>query len=76
MSRPLQPMKIKGGDKGWAHQPVWADADKYMDEVDAEKEAEDLNKEEGAAAAPADKAAAADPAAVDPMVAMEAAIAT
>lgn len=25
-----QPMKIKGGDKGWSHQAVWADADTYM----------------------------------------------
>jgi hypothetical protein len=24
-----QPMKIKGGDKGWAAQPVWADADDW-----------------------------------------------
>jgi peptidyl-prolyl isomerase E (cyclophilin E) len=24
-----QPMKIKGGDKGWSHQPVWADADDW-----------------------------------------------
>lgn len=24
-----QPMKIKGGDKGWASQPVWADADDW-----------------------------------------------
>jgi peptidyl-prolyl isomerase E (cyclophilin E) len=26
-----QPMKIKGGDKGWSHQAVWADADKYIE---------------------------------------------
>jgi peptidyl-prolyl isomerase E (cyclophilin E) len=65
-----QPMKIKGGDKGWAHQPVWADADKYMDEVDAEKEAEDLSKEDSAAAVPAGTAADVD----NPMAAMEAAI--
>lgn len=24
-----QPMKIKGGDKGWSHQAVWADADDW-----------------------------------------------
>lgn len=24
-----QPMKIKGGDKGWASQAVWADADDW-----------------------------------------------
>ena len=33
-----QPMKIKGGDKGWSHQAVWADADKYMEEMEAEQE--------------------------------------
>eukprot|EP00959_Pyramimonas_sp_CCMP1952_P374472 7842387-Pyramimonas_sp.AAC.1 len=26
-----QPMKIKGGEQGWSHQPVWADADSYME---------------------------------------------
>jgi len=26
-----QPMKIKGGQQGWSHQPVWADADAYME---------------------------------------------
>ncbi len=26
-----QPMKIKGGDKGWSHLPVWADTDKYIE---------------------------------------------
>lgn len=35
-----QPMKIKGGDKGWSHQAVWADADKYMEEMEAEQELE------------------------------------
>eukprot|EP00983_Pelagomonas_calceolata_P067442 1149479-Pelagomonas_calceolata.AAC.2 len=56
-----QPMKIKGGDKGWSHQPtpglsvswpivsvlapctcshpqVWADADRYIEGVEAEEE--------------------------------------
>jgi peptidyl-prolyl isomerase E (cyclophilin E) len=40
-----QPMKIKGGDKGWSHQPVWADADRYMEEMEAEQELEQLEKE-------------------------------
>jgi peptidyl-prolyl isomerase E (cyclophilin E) len=40
-----QPMKIKGGDKGWSHQPVWADADKYMEELEAEQELDALDKE-------------------------------
>ncbi len=29
-----QPMKIKGGDKGWSHLPVWADADQYLEELE------------------------------------------
>ena len=41
-----QPMKIKGGDKGWASQPVWADADKYMDELAADQELEALDREQ------------------------------
>lgn len=41
-----QPMKIKGGDKGWSHQPVWADTDKYLEEVEAEKELEAHEKEQ------------------------------
>lgn len=41
-----QPMKIKGGDKGWSHQPVWADADKYIEELAAEEEMERLEKEQ------------------------------
>lgn len=40
------PVKIKGGDKGWAHQPVWADADKYIEELAAEQELEALDKEQ------------------------------
>lgn len=41
-----QPMKIKGGDKGWSHQPVWADADKYMEEMLAEQELEAHEREQ------------------------------
>ena len=26
-------MKIKGGDKGFSHQPVWADADNWYDDT-------------------------------------------
>ncbi len=62
-----QPMKIKGGDKGWSHQPVWADADAYLREQAAEEEFSALEREneararagsttagaEGAGAAPA-----------------------
>jgi peptidyl-prolyl isomerase E (cyclophilin E) len=35
-----QPMKIKGGDKGFSHLPVWADADQYLEERLAEAELE------------------------------------
>lgn len=28
----------EGGDKGFSHQAVWADADKYMEEMEAEQE--------------------------------------
>lgn len=35
-----QPMKIKGGDKGFSHQAVWADADQYLEERLAEQELE------------------------------------
>ena len=44
-----QPARIKGGDKGWAAQPVWADADKYIDELAAEQELEALEREQRAA---------------------------
>lgn len=33
-----QPMKIKGGDKGWSHQPVWADADDWFEKRQADEE--------------------------------------
>ncbi|GIL62092.1 hypothetical protein Vafri_16381 [Volvox africanus] len=53
-----QPMKIKGGDKGWSHLPVWADTDRYIEELDAENELDEYEKaqrkqqaNEGAAAA-------------------------
>ncbi len=41
-----QPVKVKGGDKGWAHQAVWADADDYYDRQMAEQELERLDKEQ------------------------------
>mmetsp|Transcript_33171 Transcript_33171/g.63673 ORF Transcript_33171/g.63673 Transcript_33171/m.63673 type:complete len:152 (-) Transcript_33171:487-942(-) len=40
-----QPMKIKGGQQGWSHQPVWADADAYM-ENQMEEEEERVAKED------------------------------
>lgn len=57
-----QPMKIKGGDKGWSHQPVWADADRYIEELQAEQELEELNKEQEGEADVGEK---------DPMEALE-----
>lgn len=54
-----QPMKIKGGDKGWSHQPVWADADAYNEEVEAENELDALEKQKKKEAAAAEKAQAA-----------------
>jgi peptidyl-prolyl isomerase E (cyclophilin E) len=72
-----QPAKIKGGDKGWSHQPVWADADKYIEELAAEQEFEALEKEQKKKAREAAaKAGAVAPATGDdPMAALEAAAA-
>ena len=42
-----QPMKIKGGDKGFSHQAVWADADQYLEERLAEQELEAHERREG-----------------------------
>jgi len=41
-----QPSKIKGGDKGWASQPVWADTDAWMEKQEAEEQLEALEDEE------------------------------
>lgn len=71
-------MKIKGGDKGWSHQPVWADADEYLAEQQAEEEFQQLEKENEArrkAAQAAKQQQAADGAAADPMEVLEAAAA-
>mmetsp|Transcript_44595 Transcript_44595/g.74412 ORF Transcript_44595/g.74412 Transcript_44595/m.74412 type:complete len:165 (+) Transcript_44595:285-779(+) len=77
-----QPMKIKGGEKGWSHQPVWADADTYMEtqmedqaeKVEAEdKMAEAVFKTGFQAKAPAGDGSIRDPHA-DPMAAAEAAM--
>jgi peptidyl-prolyl isomerase E (cyclophilin E) len=76
-----QPARIKGGDKGFATQPVWADADKYIEELAAEQELEGLEREqrkkrledEVAAARKRDATAAAGEGGDDPMEALEAA---
>ncbi|KAK9842030.1 hypothetical protein WJX81_004927 [Elliptochloris bilobata] len=41
-----QPMKIKGGDKGFSHQAVWADADDWYEKAEAEGELEKLEEAE------------------------------
>lgn len=41
-----QPMKIKGGDKGWSHQAVWADADDWYEKHLADEELGKLEDEE------------------------------
>ena len=40
-----QPMKIKGGDKGWSHQAVWADTDSWLDRQAQEQEVKEMLKE-------------------------------
>lgn len=50
-----QPMKIKGGEQGWSHQPVWADADQYATDLAAEQEGEEAEQTD-----PADPMAAAE----------------
>ena len=40
-----QPIKIKGGDKGWSHQPVWADSDSWLDRQAQEQEVKAMLKE-------------------------------
>lgn len=34
-----QPVKVKGGEQGWAAQPVWADADTWFERQQKEEEA-------------------------------------
>ncbi|GFH27308.1 peptidyl-prolyl cis-trans isomerase E [Haematococcus lacustris] len=70
-------MVLQGGDKGWSHQPIWADADTYMAELEAEQELATLDAEQQKAAAEKAVSAAgaapgeaADPA-MDPMEALE-----
>ena len=45
-----QPRAIKGGQQGWSAQPVWADADKYKEDVEEAKK-----EEEGGGMAAAEK---------------------
>lgn len=61
-------MKVKGGDKGWSHQPVWADADDWYERQLAEQELEQLEQDQANASKP-DKGGAGP----DAMAALEAA---
>lgn len=63
-------MKVKGGDKGWSHQPVWADADDWYERQLAEQELEQLEQDQAKARQPEEQAAAGGP---DAMAALEAA---
>ena len=36
-----QPRAIKGGQQGWSAQPVWADADKYKEDVEEAKRSQE-----------------------------------
>ncbi|KAI7840541.1 hypothetical protein COHA_005696 [Chlorella ohadii] len=45
-----QPNKIKGGDKGWATQAVWADADDWYEQQLAEAELDKLAEQQEKAA--------------------------
>lgn len=40
------PNKIKGGDKGWASQPVWADKDDWYEKQVAEQELDKLEEDQ------------------------------
>ena len=40
-----QPSKIKGGDKGWASQPVWADTDDWYEKHAAREQLDALEEE-------------------------------
>ncbi|CAM6105655.1 unnamed protein product [Calypogeia fissa] len=43
-----QPIKIKGGEQGWASQPVWADADTWFERQQQEEELQKLQAEHDA----------------------------
>lgn len=39
-------LQIKGGDKGWSHQPVWADADDWYEKRQVDDELSALENSE------------------------------
>eukprot|EP00955_Chlamydomonas_euryale_P077013 362836-Chlamydomonas_euryale.AAC.17 len=41
--------------QGWSHQPVWADADKYLEEAEAEQELEEIDQMQKKAAKESNK---------------------
>ncbi|KAK1423140.1 hypothetical protein QVD17_18435 [Tagetes erecta] len=43
------PEKIKGGEQGWAAQPIWADADTWFERQQQEEEMQRIQKENQAA---------------------------
>ncbi|CAI9096441.1 OLC1v1032592C1 [Oldenlandia corymbosa var. corymbosa] len=43
------PEKIKGGEQGWAAQPIWADADTWFERQQQEEEMQKLQAEQKAA---------------------------
>ncbi|ERN17875.1 hypothetical protein AMTRI_Chr10g2160 [Amborella trichopoda] len=45
-----QPIRIKGGEQGWASQPIWADADTWFERQQQEEEIRKLEEEQRAAA--------------------------
>lgn len=51
-----QPVKIKGGEQGWASQPVWADADTWFERQQQEEEIQKLQTEHDATVAEVDAA--------------------
>lgn len=40
-----QPIRIKGGEQGWASQPIWADADTWFERQQQEEEMQRLQAE-------------------------------
>ena len=39
-------LTLQGGDKGFSHQPVWADADDWYERAEAEHELDKLTEEQ------------------------------
>ncbi|KAH7302446.1 hypothetical protein KP509_23G073900 [Ceratopteris richardii] len=50
-----QPIRIKGGEQGWASQPLWADADTWFERQQQEAEIQRLQAEQLASARAAEE---------------------